>query len=428
MQSVANQAQRFAAFTGVTKPNPNDKFFLVMGMTGSGKSTFIGRCTGDDVTVGHGLWSCTSEIDVFDFQCNGHNVYLIDTPGFNDTTRSDTDTLSILATYLGASHANGVCIHGIVMLHPISDNRMSGSTMRNLEMMKAMCGFTSYSNLAIATTMWSPDSVLCAQREAQLLSDDRFFGELIASGAKLFRHNEKGRLDSLEEVVSARRIVTHLIHQSKKYTPRVLQIQREIIDQKKAIGETKAGIVLGWDLYKARQAHGQELRKLKEAIQAEIAQQNVEHAAELRELQVDLENQLNKAEQDRRALQKSIQDLHKKEQRAWKKRLKALEKQFLEDLAVKEQKVLEMEQSLDEIRKDRARSAKRSSQVSLQLEKYEQEVETARTEVSEARQTYQKVNGQRQNLFNGATNGLASGLTAGIMSAALAGGVLCTVM
>jgi ABC-type proline/glycine betaine transport system ATPase subunit len=58
MNDAINQTQRVAAFTGITKPDPDDKFFLVMGMTGSGKSTFVGRCTGEDVTVGHGLYSC----------------------------------------------------------------------------------------------------------------------------------------------------------------------------------------------------------------------------------------------------------------------------------------------------------------------------------------------------------------------------------
>jgi hypothetical protein len=27
-------------------------------MTGSGKSTFVAQCTGKNVTVGHGLYSC----------------------------------------------------------------------------------------------------------------------------------------------------------------------------------------------------------------------------------------------------------------------------------------------------------------------------------------------------------------------------------
>lgn len=57
-ESLADKVQRFSAFIGVTKPTPRDKFFLVMGMTGSGKSTFVARCTGQAVTVGHGLYSC----------------------------------------------------------------------------------------------------------------------------------------------------------------------------------------------------------------------------------------------------------------------------------------------------------------------------------------------------------------------------------
>ncbi|KAJ5470619.1 hypothetical protein N7530_007976 [Penicillium desertorum] len=415
MRSVVSQTQRFAAFTGVTKPNPGDKFFLVMGMTGSGKSTFVGRCTGEDVTVGHGLYSCTTSIDVFDFQCNGHKVYLIDTPGFNDTNRSDIDTLSVLATYLGASYANGVRIHGILMLHPISDNRMTGSSMRNLEMMKAMCGFASYSNLVIATTMWSERSSLYEQREAQLLSDERFFGGLISRGATTFRHNKKGRLGSLEELTSARRIVTHLILQSEKHPPGV-------------IGETKAGIVLAGDLHKAHQAHQRELKKLKEAIEREVSRKDTEHAVEMQELKADLEKQMRKAEQDRRALQRSMRDLHKDEERAWRKRLKALEQRFLEDLAAKEQELRDMEESLAEIRKDTARRAKKSQKVARELEGYEQEVENVRGEVKEAHDTYQTLSGQKVNLFNGAANGIASGLATGIISGALAGGVLCTVM
>ncbi|KAJ5442073.1 hypothetical protein N7445_005080 [Penicillium cf. griseofulvum] len=414
MRSVS-QTERFAAFTGVSKPGPSDKFFLVMGMTGSGKSTFVGRCTGEDVTVGHGLYSCTSSIDVFEFQCNDHKVYLIDTPGFNDTNRSDIDTLSVLATYLGASYANGVRIHGILMLHPISDNRMSGSSVRNLNMMKAMCGFASYSNLAIATTMWSERSPLCKQREVQLLSDERFFGGLISRGATTFRHNEKGLLGSLEEITSARRIVTHLILQSEKYPPAVLELQREIVDQGKVIGETKAGILLAGDLYKARQAHEQELKRLKKAIETEIAQKNTKHAAEMQELKADLEKQMRKTEQDKQALQKSMNDFHKDEERAWKKRLKALEQRFLEELEAKEEELRDMEESLAEIRKDRIRRSKQSHKTTLELERYEQEIDNVREEITEARNTHEKLSGQKGNLFNGAAN-------------ALGGGLLCTLL
>lgn len=40
------------------QPRPSDIFVAVMGMTGSGKSTFISLCTGEDVAVGHDLQAC----------------------------------------------------------------------------------------------------------------------------------------------------------------------------------------------------------------------------------------------------------------------------------------------------------------------------------------------------------------------------------
>lgn len=42
---------------------PDDIIIPVMGITGSGKSTFIAHCTGDADTIGHGLESCTLNED-----------------------------------------------------------------------------------------------------------------------------------------------------------------------------------------------------------------------------------------------------------------------------------------------------------------------------------------------------------------------------
>lgn len=41
------------------QPSPNDIIIVIMGVTGSGKSTFVKLATGDeDVQVGHDLESC----------------------------------------------------------------------------------------------------------------------------------------------------------------------------------------------------------------------------------------------------------------------------------------------------------------------------------------------------------------------------------
>jgi ABC-type lipoprotein export system ATPase subunit len=58
-EQLAQQTQRFAAFTGTTNPNPEDRFVLVMGMAGSGKSTLIARCTGQDIPINNSLYSRT---------------------------------------------------------------------------------------------------------------------------------------------------------------------------------------------------------------------------------------------------------------------------------------------------------------------------------------------------------------------------------
>jgi hypothetical protein len=86
----------------------------------------------------------------------GRRVYLIDTPGFDDTDQSDAETLELLATYLSASYAAGVHINGVLFLHRITDVRVGGSGVRNLAMLRAMCDVQSYARFTFVTTMW-PD-------------------------------------------------------------------------------------------------------------------------------------------------------------------------------------------------------------------------------------------------------------------------------
>jgi len=51
--------------------------------------------------VGHSLISCTSSVDVADpFEFEDREVVLYDTPGFNDTTKSERDILTTIAAEL----------------------------------------------------------------------------------------------------------------------------------------------------------------------------------------------------------------------------------------------------------------------------------------------------------------------------------------
>lgn len=82
----------------------------LMGETGSGKSSFIQNVTGSkSVKIGHGLesgsflltrierhhWqrSETLKVEAYSISIGGRVVTLVDTPGFDDTYKSDVEVL-----------------------------------------------------------------------------------------------------------------------------------------------------------------------------------------------------------------------------------------------------------------------------------------------------------------------------------------------
>lgn len=54
--------------------------------------------------VGMNLKSCTSEVQVAnEFTIDGRQIFLIDTPGFDDTNVSDAEILQKIAAFLAAT-------------------------------------------------------------------------------------------------------------------------------------------------------------------------------------------------------------------------------------------------------------------------------------------------------------------------------------
>ena len=126
-----------------------------MGVTGSGKSTFISLLALEHVEVGHSLESCTTEVQIYSFlREGGRHGYLIDTPGFDDTTRSDTEILWEIVNYLNRLYAKRVRLTGLIYLHRITDVRMQGSAVKNLDILRSLCGEDAFANIALVSTMW----------------------------------------------------------------------------------------------------------------------------------------------------------------------------------------------------------------------------------------------------------------------------------
>ena len=82
-------------------------------------------------------------------------VHLIDTPGFDDTHKSDTDILKDLASWLAQSYQRDERLSGVLFLHSISAVRLTGGAKRNFAMFKKLCGQVCFPSVVLATTHWN---------------------------------------------------------------------------------------------------------------------------------------------------------------------------------------------------------------------------------------------------------------------------------
>ena len=171
---------------------------------------------------------------MYPIKYNGRTVQLIDTPGFDDTKRSDAEILQELAFWLGKSYEHGIRLSGIIYLHRISDERVRGSTLRALNAFKAMCGKENYSGIILATTRWDQvEPEKAGARQEELCTDDILWGDMVRGGAfptAIFDWKEFARL-----------VLNYFVWKQKTMT---LSIQQQMILEGKQIYETDAGNIL----------------------------------------------------------------------------------------------------------------------------------------------------------------------------------------
>jgi len=91
----------------------SDSCILVVGSTGTGKSTLIGMCTGMSVSTSGGTSECTLDIQAFQEIGNETGPVWIDSVGFDgtDTNRSDEEAFQYVLRFLQEqkiSHVVGI--------------------------------------------------------------------------------------------------------------------------------------------------------------------------------------------------------------------------------------------------------------------------------------------------------------------------------
>ncbi|GIZ48284.1 hypothetical protein CKM354_001135200 [Cercospora kikuchii] len=269
----------------------------VMGVTGSGKSTFIQRASQADVGIGHSLSSYTADVAPYDFELDGHQVTLIDTPGFNDTVRSEAEVLTAIANYMDFTYRNPphLKLSGIIYLQSIQDPRMYGSSLRNLKMFKDLCGESPMKNVVLATNRWEDARVTgqeqqARDKEVELRTRTEFWQPLLKRGAQMMRCE-----DDRESALS---IVRRFIDNR----PEVLQIQTELVEQSKPLIETKAGTTVNEEALRVEKKYQAELNQIRKEMDEARAAADLEVQEALELSRKEYERKLDKVRDEQELL------------------------------------------------------------------------------------------------------------------------------
>ncbi|RYP84091.1 hypothetical protein DL770_005263 [Monosporascus sp. CRB-9-2] len=204
------------------------------------------------------------------------DIYLVDTPGFDDTERSDTDVLKEIATWLTRTYANNIQLSGIIYLHRITDPRIQGSARKNLFMFKKLCGTEVLQNVLLVSTMWEnveeSDGI---RRESELTNTPEFWGVMVQNGAE------------------------------------VMSIQKEMVHENKRLDETEAGMELETEFRKEREKFKKDLAEAQEMMKQALEARDQESEDILRKYQDDTSTKIQMLIQEREKLKITMEQLHR---------------------------------------------------------------------------------------------------------------------
>jgi len=164
-------------------------FCSLMGLSGSGKSSFINAATGyDDGIIGHSLESCTLDVKLIKFRSperNNINFVFVDTPAFDFNTKTDREVLRNDVNRLDKFFSFGakVKLAGILYLHRIHEYP-TNEVRSDLAVFAELCKKQfvdkqstdplklpkdAYKNVVFVTTMWDQiDEEQGSQHEKEL--------------------------------------------------------------------------------------------------------------------------------------------------------------------------------------------------------------------------------------------------------------------
>ena len=243
----------------------------------------------------------TKEIQDFIHVHKGKTVHLIDTPGFDDTFRSDSDVLRDVAYYMAKSYGvTKIRLTGILYVHPVTSNRMSGAAFKNLRTFRKLCGKESMDSVVLVTTMWdimSPHE-LGVERMKELVDTPDFWGNMTKEGSEVREHQNT--------VESAAAIIDYLVTRNKTT---VLGLQREMVDLHRSLEKTEAGKELDSDMLQQRKAFEKRSKDTMHDLEEALAAKDPVSIEAIREEQTIMKAKISEIQMQRDILRVGVENL-----------------------------------------------------------------------------------------------------------------------
>ncbi|KAF9037963.1 P-loop containing nucleoside triphosphate hydrolase protein [Panaeolus papilionaceus] len=181
---------------------------LIMGPTGSGKSSFIEALglKGTSRISSNGLDGCTQTISSYHLNnvtWDGYVIYLVDSPGFADSKISEMSIVTMLQRWM---KDNDTYFHRILYFTPITSIRLSGSQRQVLKTFQALSGVTAARDITIVTSMWDniwgEHATTQAEKTYEQLRDN-IWKDFIEAGAQItkFYNTEESALSVLDDAL-----------------------------------------------------------------------------------------------------------------------------------------------------------------------------------------------------------------------------------
>ena len=206
-------------------------------------------------------------------------MFLVDTPGFDDTSRSDAEILKEISFFLVVLQERGLHLAGLVYMHRISDPRMSGSAIKNLRIFKSLCGEQNYRHVTLTSTMWSndddDDDEKAVQRRRLEELRELFWSDMMRGGCSIRKH----RGDAASALYIVRELVTRGI--SSRH-PIKLAIQHELGVEGRTLDDTAAGKLLSQEILGDQERMVRELAELQLSLEQAQQSNNDDMAALIR--------------------------------------------------------------------------------------------------------------------------------------------------